>query len=77
MENHCPDCGSDLIWDDGIYRCTKCEKCFLKQMFCLVCESQLEKLQACGSTSYFCHTCNELKSKSSAGIVFEQQKTVS
>ncbi|USH01868.1 zinc ribbon domain-containing protein [Grimontia kaedaensis] len=77
MGNHCPDCERDLVWDNGTYRCESCEKSFVKQAFCATCDELLEKLQACGATSYFCNSCNELKSKSSARIVFEEQKTVS
>ncbi|WP_083539571.1 zinc ribbon domain-containing protein [Enterovibrio coralii] len=74
---HLPDCQGELAWNSGSYVCNACNKTFIKQGFCKVCDAQLERLQACGSTSYFCHTCNELKSRSGARIVFAEQKAVS
>ncbi|MGF1707676.1 zinc ribbon domain-containing protein [Enterovibrio baiacu] len=77
MENLCPDCGQALMWESGVYVCNPCDNTFIKQGYCKTCSAQLERLQACGSTSYFCHQCNELKSRSTANIVFEAKKTVS
>ncbi len=34
----------------------------MQKAYCNVCKSQVEVLNACGAVSYFCHTCNELKS---------------
>lgn len=77
MENYCPECGKELVWNNGHYFCGSCEKAFAKQAFCNVCGAELEKIRACGAVNYFCNSCNELKSKSSARYVFEEQKTVS
>ncbi|WP_083253125.1 zinc ribbon domain-containing protein [Enterovibrio norvegicus] len=77
MENNCPECGVVMRWEQGTYRCGPCDKVFIKQGYCQTCDVQLEKLQACGATNYFCNQCNELKSRSSARIVFETQKTAS
>lgn len=77
MENQCPECGRELSWEGQGYCCTSCDKCFNKKAFCNVCDSELEKLRACGAVSYFCHSCNELKSKSVVRYVFEEQKTAS
>ncbi|MDD1792713.1 zinc ribbon domain-containing protein [Enterovibrio sp. ZSDZ42] len=77
MENNCPDCNELMGWDKGSYHCESCDKIFIKQGYCQVCDAQLEKLQACGATNYFCNQCNELKSRSSANIVFEAKKAVS
>lgn len=68
-ENICPQCQSELGWD-GQYHCENCSMHFTKIGYCPDCQSQLEKLQACGAASYFCNDkCNELKSKSR--VIFE------
>ncbi|PMH37545.1 DNA ligase [Vibrio sp. 10N.286.49.B3] len=69
MSNYCPQCQSDLVWD-GAYRCQTCQQQFKKVGECPDCDSELEKLQACGSASYFCNQCNELKSKSRVSFQF-------
>ena len=70
-ENICPKCQSELAWD-GKYHCESCSLHFKKVAFCSECDELLEKLQACGSASYFCHAkCNELKSKSRVRFEFE------
>ncbi|MGO1296623.1 MAG: zinc ribbon domain-containing protein [Vibrio sp.] len=70
MENECPQCQQVLQWRDGNYLCQSCQQHYLKQAYCPTCHSQLEKLQACGSVSYFCNTCNELKSKSTVQVEY-------
>ncbi|WP_232321977.1 zinc ribbon domain-containing protein [Photobacterium jeanii] len=70
VENTCPSCQQALIWQDNQYYCQDCSHYLVKNAACPDCEAQMEKLQACGSASYFCHTCNELKSKSRARISF-------
>ncbi|MCW8347538.1 zinc ribbon domain-containing protein [Vibrio sp. ZSDZ65] len=70
QENPCPSCHSALTWD-GQYYCSSCSKHYRKVAFCPDCSALLEKLQACGSASYFCHSCNELKSKSRVKIEFQ------
>ncbi|WP_413285075.1 zinc ribbon domain-containing protein [Vibrio sp. MA40-2] len=73
VKNSCPTCNSELQWDAGSYQCTECNITYSKLAFCPSCEAELEKLQACGSVSYFCNTCNEMKSKSAVRIEFHQQ----
>lgn len=34
----------------------------MKKAYCSECKSEVEVLMACGAVSFFCHTCNELKS---------------
>lgn len=70
-QNLCPECSKELDWDDG-YVCKDCAKRYKKRAFCPDCEAELEKLQACGAASYFCNSCNELKSKSRARFEFEE-----
>jgi hypothetical protein len=72
--NVCPDCQSELSWKDDGYYCEFCEHPVKKSVFCPDCEHEMEKLQACGSASYFCNFCNELKSKSRITIRFESVK---
>ena len=70
-DNICPDCRSELSWKDGQYYCDNCQHPVKKRAFCPDCDAELEKLQACGAASYFCNSCNELKSKSRVRFVFE------
>ncbi|WP_081470324.1 zinc ribbon domain-containing protein [Photobacterium profundum] len=70
-DNVCPDCQSELSWKDDGYYCDFCQHVVKKHVFCPDCEHEMEKLQACGSASYFCNACNELKSKSRITIRFE------
>lgn len=69
-ENNCPSCQEELEWD-GRYLCKACEQHFTKVAYCPTCDSELEKLQACGAASYFCNSCNELKSKSKVRVEFK------
>ena len=70
-ENICPQCQSELGWD-GQYHCEACATHYTKIGYCPDCQSQLEKLQACGAASYFCNDkCNELKSKSRVTFEFK------
>ncbi|MBW3697941.1 DNA ligase [Vibrio sp. T187] len=70
-ENQCPKCSQTLSWD-GKYFCISCDQHYRKQAFCPDCDAELEKLQACGSASYFCNgECNELKSKSRVKFEFQ------
>ncbi|WP_252036595.1 MULTISPECIES: zinc ribbon domain-containing protein [Vibrio] len=57
----------------GHYRCSDCASNYTKVGYCPDCNKQLEKIQACGAASYFCHSCNELKSKSKVRIEFIKQ----
>lgn len=70
-ENNCPSCSSKLEWD-GQYYCADCAQHYKKIGFCPDCDAEMEKLQACGSASYFCNSCNELKSKSRARFEFQK-----
>jgi hypothetical protein len=63
-KNLSPCCSEELIYDKGSYICKECSKTFKAEYYCDKCESEVEKLQACGATNFFCNSCNELKSKS-------------
>ncbi|WP_341489119.1 zinc ribbon domain-containing protein [Photobacterium damselae subsp. damselae] len=69
-ENLCPSCTSELVWKENGYFCDFCQQKINKHALCPDCGKELEKLQACGSASYFCNHCNELKSKSRVSFVF-------
>ncbi len=60
----CLSCQQSVEWNGEHYVCLSCKKHYVRQADCPDCDHQLEKLQACGSESYFCHHCNALKSKS-------------
>ncbi len=72
-QNGCPQCNKALEWDAGLYLCRDCSLSYKKVAYCPDCSAELEKLQACGAESYFCNTCNELKSKSRAKIEYQIQ----
>ncbi|PSW19659.1 DNA ligase [Photobacterium sanctipauli] len=72
-QNTCPECSSELAWKDDQYYCDYCQSGVKKKALCPDCHAETEKLLACGSASYFCNSCNELKSKSRVEIVFEMQ----
>ena len=71
-QNNCPSCEQALEWQEGKYYCANCSTTLLKKAFCPDCDAELEKLQACGSASYFCNSCNELKSKSRVRVQFDR-----
>lgn len=63
-DNSCNQCHETLAWRSGLYHCDTCQLVYKKLSFCPDCNAELDKLQACGATNYFCNTCNSLKSKS-------------
>ena len=69
----CPNCDLDLIWQGNYYHCVRCENDFNKLGYCPDCEVQLEKLQACAASNYFCNQCNELKSNSRVKFLLVKQ----
>ncbi|MGF1725073.1 zinc ribbon domain-containing protein [Photobacterium nomapromontoriensis] len=69
--NLCPQCNSELAWKNNQYYCDFCQHPVAKTVFCPDCDTKMERLQACGSASYFCNCCNELKSKSRIKVIFE------
>lgn len=69
-ENTCPKCQNALEWR-GHYHCASCQLDYEKIGTCPDCDAQLEKLQACGATNYFCNSCKQLKSKSTIDFEFK------
>ncbi|MGL5088506.1 MAG: zinc-ribbon domain-containing protein [Cetobacterium sp.] len=45
----------------------------MKKAYCPECGSELEKLAACGSLSFWCNKCNELKSRKT--VIYKVEKT--
>ncbi|MGB2078421.1 MAG: zinc-ribbon domain-containing protein [Vibrio sp.] len=48
--------------------CPQCNQRHQIKAQCDKCSEPVERLNACGSVSYFCHHCNELKSKSNVNL---------
>jgi len=71
---NCPICSKELVKNSrtGIYRCEDCNKEFKIAGLCDKCGSKVEKLAACGSVSFWCNSCNELKSKSKVEKIIEE-----
>ncbi len=73
--NECPKCKSELDWSKKGYHCGTCQLDFDKIAYCSDCNAKMEKLAACGATSYFCNNCNELKSKSKARFEYTEVRS--
>lgn len=73
MNNTCPDCEQVMSWCLGQYHCAPCAKTFDKIFYCYDCQTQLEKLQACGAVNVFCPQCNELKSKRLSKVDWQER----
>ncbi len=69
--NTCPDCGKALISSENANVCEDCQQEMIKEITCDTCHQGVETLKACGAINYFCHTCNELKSKSAVQVVWK------
>ena len=67
MITDCTKCGGVLERSGELKRrCTKCATDFTLHVACSTCGDEIERLKACGAVSFWCNTCNELKSKSGA-----------
>ncbi len=63
----CPACGKEGI--DPRHASSSCQHCgkpFTVEPHCPQCDSELERVQACGAVDFFCNQCNNLVSKRSA-----------
>lgn len=49
----------------------------MKKTFCPTCNDEVEVLNACGAVSFFCNTCNELKSSKTILTEEENKKAIS
>lgn len=67
MQLYCPRCNHELERVSTLKaHCPECDYNFALQSRCDKCGDELELLQACGAANLWCHSCNELKSKSAA-----------
>ncbi len=67
MQTNCPKCEHELSRSGELKRhCDACDSDFTLEVTCNQCGEQLERLKACGAVNFWCNSCNELKSKSSA-----------
>jgi len=68
---NCPDC-SGTLEGQGLKRtCPECKRIFEMEYHCEVCGEAPEKIASCGSVSWFCNSCNELKSRSSMDVYIQ------
>lgn len=70
----CLNCGETLEKIGNEYICKKCGKKYVKKAHCPKDKEELEKLAACGSVSYWCNRCNELKSRKDVIYSLEEIK---
>jgi len=63
----CPKCHLELERSGELQRhCQHCDSHFLIKITCHQCGDELQRLKACGAVNFWCDSCNELKSKSTA-----------
>ena len=60
----CPLHQTPLNGNGLVLHCALCQADYRLCAHCPDCGAQLERLQACGASNWFCNRCNELKSKS-------------
>ncbi|WP_019615001.1 zinc ribbon domain-containing protein [Psychromonas ossibalaenae] len=73
MELQCPKCTGELARSGVLKRrCEACDSDFKLHAACDKCGDELERLQACGAVNFWCHSCNELKSKSTAVYTLQE-----
>ncbi len=70
--NTCPQCATEMEWQPIGHYCQTCRHYWQSRAHCPDCDGQLEKLQACGSVSYFCPDCQALKSRSAVKKVWRR-----
>ncbi len=67
MQLQCPECQQELQRSGVLQRrCESCQIDYKLHANCDKCGELLERLAACGAVNYWCNSCNELKSKSTA-----------
>ncbi|MBV8049275.1 MAG: zinc ribbon domain-containing protein [Paludibacterium sp.] len=63
MEKRCPADQSELVSQGKAWACPTCGAHYRVQGHCMDCGAEMERLQACGASNWFCPQCNELKSR--------------
>lgn len=61
----CPVCVRDMDGRGTNYYCKECDQKYTVEFSCEKCGNQPEEISSCGSVSYFCQLCKELKSRKS------------
>ncbi len=61
----CPECEGTLTGNGSHYRCESCEAKWKVTFTCEVCKNLPSVAASCGAVSFFCETCNTLKSRES------------
>ena len=61
----CPDCGGNLAGRGSRYQCESCGAKWKVRFTCEVCKNPPKVAASCGAVSFFCETCNKLKSRES------------
>jgi len=75
MELHCPQCEQTLQHSGDLKRrCEPCNSDFKLLITCSECGDEIERLRACGAVSFWCNSCNELKSKASAIYILKSDR---
>jgi hypothetical protein len=64
MQLLCPTHQTPLTSHGRSLHCEACQANYRVQGTCNECGAELEHLQACGASNWFCTHCNALKSKS-------------
>jgi predicted amidophosphoribosyltransferase len=63
MNELCPQCQQTLQWQNGSFFCAACQQLYQQQAHCPDCQSELQKLTACGAVDYFCQNGHGMVSK--------------
>ncbi len=66
----CPECSSELEGRGSHYKCGSCGQKWIVTFTCEVCGELPQVLASCGAVSFFCNTCNSLKSRESMNKEF-------
>ncbi len=71
---NCPECSGDLEGKGSHYTCSSCKTRWKVTFTCEVCKNLPSVLAGCGAVSFFCDTCNSLKSRESMDKDFVKEE---
>lgn len=66
----CPKCNETLKGRKYLYTCESCETEYEVNFKCEVCGSEPEVLASCGAVSFYCNSCNNMKSRTTMNKEF-------
>ncbi len=69
----CPECTGQLEGKGSHYTCSGCGKKWKITFTCEVCGNLPKVASGCGAISFFCETCNTLKSRESMNKEFTEE----